>query len=154
MKVIICRHADYEGEELTEIGRGQARRLGSKIREEVTGLRVCAHSSTTRRARQTLEIVAKELSITAIGYDTALGADDFDPNLDAIDALIKAVPSQFGAVVLITHRSVMGLVRGYASEYRKRFDFTFSHGDAVVIDTGSKTLTHLMDVSDQTWRIR
>ena len=52
--------------DLTDLGRTQADCIGKKLKDELTGKNVIIYSSDLKRARQTAEVIAKNLGIEPI----------------------------------------------------------------------------------------
>ncbi len=135
-KLIVVRHGEYEGRQLTEQGRNQIAKLAPKLKARVEGATFIILASTSIRGQQSAEILAEHLGGEPELHEVLSSEPDHPHNHEALLELIKLRQNEADVLILVTHYEY---AHGFPSYYaEKAFGENLQHhtvgnGQAVVL---------------------
>ncbi|MFH1631437.1 MAG: histidine phosphatase family protein [bacterium] len=146
--LILARHGDFaflrSGEQLTEKGRQEIAVTANKLKKITEGFKVLLISSTAPRAKQSSEIIARELGLKSFGESAVITSDGIreeDPR--AALGLVRDRAEDAEIIILVTHGPfVLDLVRLFGKEVlgvNHNLDDIPPTGSATVISCTHKT---------------
>lgn len=141
--LIIARHGHDNGRYLSETGQAQISRLCDRLLPDMNGS-VLVLSSTTDRARESAEIIAKAFSAEIELHKVLWSENDHPMDLDGALAVIREREPRADVIVVVTHYEyVVDLPAHYATKVLGGSNFPrklIDKGQAWVIDCDEKTI--------------
>lgn len=151
-KLIIVRHGNYIGLQLTLDGREQIKSISKKLKVHTDGKNVCIISSTEERAEESAEIISKNLGILSFERFEALvsaGGSFVDGQEDIVIGRVNHLLGHYDIVIMVTHLEfIEDFPKIWGSNLETRINFhrwnDSSRGDAriLTLPEGSDEIIH------------
>lgn len=145
-KLIIIRHGDYDGVNLSDFGKRQMAELGNRLMPQING-DVLILSSTAPRARESAEILGKAFNVSIEDHEILWSDRSHYEDFPKVLELVRSKKEEVDVLILVTHLEYVYGFPGHFGQTELEIS-TFPYreigkGTAWVIHCEGKTIEHV-----------